>query len=183
MSRASIADVSVEAVAREAGVARATVYRVFPGGRDELIGAVVGWAVSAFFAGLAEDVGDVPDVATLLERGLVAGRRRLDEHAVLQHILRAEADQIVPPLYSVMPVVLAALRDVLAGRLAGEPLRPGVDAGEAADLLARMALSFIGTPGSWDMDDPAAVRRLVRGQLLAGIVEAPGEGSTSPRQA
>ena len=31
--------------AQEAGVARATVYRHFPGGRDELISAVVGWEV------------------------------------------------------------------------------------------------------------------------------------------
>ena len=30
--------------------------------------------------------------------------------------------------------------------------------GEAADLLARLALSLIGSPGSWDMDDPAAVQ-------------------------
>jgi hypothetical protein len=93
---------------------------------------------------------------------------------VLQHALRAEADQIVPPLYSVMPVVLTALRADLVERLARERLRPGVEVGEAADLLARMTLSYIGTPGSWDMDDPAAVRRLVRGQLLAGVVD-PGD--------
>jgi AcrR family transcriptional regulator len=161
-------------VAREAGVARATVYRVFPGGRDELVGAVVSWAVGEFFAGLDADIGDVPDVATRLERGLVAGRRRLEEHTVLQHALRAEADQIVPPLYSVMPVVLTALRADLVERLARERLQPGVEVGEAADLLARMTLSYIGTPGSWDMDDPAAVRRLVRGQLLAGVVD-PGD--------
>ena len=32
-------------------------------------------------------------------------------------------------------------------------------------------LSYIGTPGSWDLDDPEAVRRLVRDQLLAGVIE------------
>jgi hypothetical protein len=113
----------------------------------------------------------VPDVATLLERGLLAGHRRLEEHEVLQRALEAEADQVVPPLATVMPVILDLLRAELAPRLARERLRPGVRVGEAADLLARLMVSFIGSPGSWDLDDPAAVHRLVRDQLLAGVLE------------
>jgi AcrR family transcriptional regulator len=171
MARDGIGTATVEAVAREAGVARATVYRAFPGGRDELVTAAVTRAVADFFAELQADIGDAPDVTTLLERGLVAGRHRLDEHAVLQRALEDEADQIVPPLATVMPIVMELLRTELAARLARERLRPGVEPGEAADLLARMVLSLIGSPGGWDMDDPATVRRLVRGQLLAGVVE------------
>lgn len=170
VAREGIAQVTVEAVAREAGVARATVYRTFPGGRDELVAEAVRWAVDEFFAGLAADIGEVPDVATLLERGLVAGRRRLADHATLQRALRDEAGHVVPPLYAVMPAIHRALAADLAARLAREPLRPGVDPREAADLLARLTLSLIGTPGPWDLDDPAAVRALVRDHLLAGIV-------------
>jgi AcrR family transcriptional regulator len=171
MARDGIGTATVEGIAREAGVARATVYRAFPGGRDELIAAAVTRAVADFFAGLQADIGDVPDVTALLERGLVAGRHRLDQHAVLQRALEDEADQIVPQLATVLPIVLELLRTELANRLAHERLRPGVEAAEAADLLARMVLSIIGSPGGWDMDDPEAVRRLVRGQLLAGVVE------------
>ena len=171
MARDGIGTATVEGIAREAGVARATVYRVFPGGRDELLSAVVAQAVVDFFDGLRSDIGVVPDVTTLLERGLVAARRRLDRHAVLQRALEAEADQIVPQLATVMPVIVELLAAQLATRLAKERLRPGVEVGEAADLLARLALSLIGTPGAWDMDDPAAVRRLVRGQLLAGVLD------------
>jgi AcrR family transcriptional regulator len=172
IARDGIAAATVEDIAREAGVARATVYRVFPGGRDELVSAAVTRAVADFFAGLQADIGDVPDVTSLLERGLVAGRHRLDEHTVLQRALEDESDQIVPQLATVMPIVIELLRTELAGRLAQERLRPGVDAGEAADLLARMVLSLIGSPGGWDMDDPVAVRRLVRIQLLAGVLDA-----------
>jgi len=171
MARDGIAEVTLEDVARQAGLARATIYRAFPGGRDELVAAVVAAAVAEFFAGLQADIGEVADVTSLLERGLVAARRRLDEHAVLQRTLQAEADQIVPQLATVMPVIVELLAAELASRLARERLRPGVEVGEAADLLARLALSFIGTPGAWDMDDPAAVRRLVRGQLLAGVLD------------
>jgi hypothetical protein len=109
-------------------------------------------------------------VTTLLERGLVAARRRLDRHAVLQHALEAEADQIVPQLATLMPILIDRLRAVLAERLAQEQLCPGVQVDEAADLVARLSLSLIGSPGTWDMDDPAEVRRLVRGRLLAGVV-------------
>jgi AcrR family transcriptional regulator len=172
MARDGFDAMTVESVARAAGVGRATVYRYFPGGRDELLSAAVVWAVRDFFARLREDIGEAPDMGTLLERGLLAGHRRLEEHEVLQTALRAEADQIVPALAPVMPIVQALLRDELARRLAREQLRPGVEVGEAADLLARLVLSFMGTPGCWDLDDPVAVRRLVRGQLLAGIVES-----------
>ena len=171
-ARDGIAAATVEDIAREAGVARATVYRTFPGGRDEVLAAAVAQAVADFFAGLRADIGDVDDVATLLERGLVAARRRLDRHEVLQRALQDEADQIVPRLATVMPVVVELLRADLAERLARERLRPGVDADEAADLLARMVLSLIGTPGHWDMDDPAAVHDLVAGRLLAGVLDS-----------
>ena len=115
-------------------------------------------------------------MATLLEQGLLAGHRRLGDHAALQRALRDEADQIVPQLASVMPMVIELLRAELVRRLRRERLRPGVEPAEAADLLARMTLSWMGAQGSWDLDDPAAVRRLVRDQLLAGVLaEAPSD--------
>ena len=50
VARRGIAKTTVEDVAREAGISRATVYRAFPGGRDELIDATISWAVLDFFA-------------------------------------------------------------------------------------------------------------------------------------
>lgn len=170
MGRDGIATATVEGIAREAGVSRATVYRLFPGGREELAAAAVTSGVARFFEALRADIGDAPDLATMVERGLVAGRRRLDEHAVLQQALQHEPGQVVPLLATVVPMVLGVLRADLSERLAGEDLRPGVVPAEAADLLARLMVSLIGNPGSWDIDDPAALRRLVRGRLLAGVV-------------
>ena len=46
----------------------------------------------------------------------------------------------------------------------------GVEVHEAADFLARMILSYISSPGHWDLGDPDQVATLVRTELLAGVV-------------
>ena len=56
VARWGLAKTTVEDAAREAGVSRATVYRPFPGGREELIDAVVAWATLEFFVRLYEQV-------------------------------------------------------------------------------------------------------------------------------
>jgi len=43
---------------------------------------------------------------------------------------------------------------------------------EAADFLARMILSYISSPGHWDLGDPEQVAALVRTELLPGVVAA-----------
>ena len=40
----------------------------------------------------------------------------------------------------------------------------------AADFLARMVLSYMGSPGQWNLDDPIQVAELVEVELLSGIV-------------
>jgi hypothetical protein len=137
------------------------------------VSAAVTQAVADFFTGLAEDVGDPDDVATYLARGIVAGHRRLAEHTTLQRVLRDEAEQLVPQLAEVMPIVVELVRAALVERLAADEVRPGVEVGEAADLLARLALSVMGAPGTLDLDDPEAVHRFVTDGLLAGVLERP----------
>lgn len=165
---------TLETVSREAGVARATLYRHFPGGRDELFEAVVSWEVGQFFAALAREVEGASDFPDWFERMLWAARERLDRHRVLQDVLQQDAGEVVPRLATVLPIVLGLLRQEMAvrlGMLSPERLKPGVDLGEASDVLSRLMLSFIGTPGCWRMEEPAELRRLVRRHLLAGVVE------------
>lgn len=176
VARDGLDAVTLEAAAREAGVARATVYRHFPGGRDELFAAVVSWEVGHFFTDLARDAEDAADFPDWMERTLTSARRRLDQHYVLHNVLQQDAGQVVPRLATVIPIVFGMLRQEVAERLAADVpvdrLRPGVELGQASDVLTRMMVSFIGTPGSWRLDDPGEVRRLVREHLLAGVLEA-----------
>jgi hypothetical protein len=62
------------------------------------------------------------------------------------------------------------VRDHLRPYIEAADLAPGTDPDDAADFLARNVLSFLMAAASWDLDDPAEVRRLVRQNLLAGIL-------------
>lgn len=170
LGRFGLAKTTVDDVATEAGLARATVYRHVPDGRDQLIAEAIEWAVAEFFADLAAAVADAPDFATALELALLHGHRAVDEHEVLQKVLETEPERLLPQMAQSAPLVLQNIRTYLAERLRDEPLQPGVDPDEAAAWLARMVLSFISSGGQWDLSDPVAVRHLVRDELLAGVL-------------
>ena len=87
VARWGLSKTTVEDAAREAGLSRATVYRYFPGGREELVDAVVSWQYLLFFGRLYEEVHGATSLEEVLERGLAFARRSLLEHEVLQKIL------------------------------------------------------------------------------------------------
>ncbi|CAN5481581.1 TetR/AcrR family transcriptional regulator [soil metagenome] len=161
---------TVEDVARRAGVARATVYRHFPGGKEQLTAEAVTWEVARYFLALEDRLAGVDDVAARLERGIAEGRALLAEHQVFQKVVDTEPERLLPHLSQSAPLVHAAIRDDIRPRLEAVDLVAGTDPEEAADFLARNVLSFLMAAGSWDLDDPVEVGRLVRDNLLAGIL-------------
>jgi AcrR family transcriptional regulator len=166
--------VTIDDIAKASGVSRASIYRWFPGGRDEVIRAAVGWEIDNFFVRLAAKLGEPPDFPGYLERALPQARHDLLDHDVLRRMLQTEPDQ-VSALVSfqqdhMVTLVAAAFlprleRDRDAGRLC-----PGIDLAATADYVARLSLSLMAEPGHHDLDDPAEVRRLVRGELLGGVL-------------
>ena len=169
VARWGLAKTTVEDAARQAGVSRATVYRYFPGGRDELIGAVVGWEFARFFRRLYDEVHEAETLEEVMERGLVFAHRAIVEHEVLQRILVTEPEILLPRLTVEANETHTMVAAFLAPYLARHGMEEGAELEAAADFLARMVLSYIGSPGRWDLEDPAQVARLVRAELLAGI--------------
>lgn len=161
---------SLEQVARVAGCSRATIYRYFDGGKDELISQAISWEAGRFFTAIEREVRDEVGLEAKIERALAAGRARLAQHEVLQKILSEEPDRLLPELELTMVVVVGAIRTYLETLLADETLAAGVDEAEAADYLTRMFLTYLGTQGSWDLSDPDQLGRLVRTQFVAGIL-------------
>ncbi|HVF32421.1 MAG TPA: helix-turn-helix domain-containing protein [Acidimicrobiales bacterium] len=172
VGRYGLAKTTMEDVAREAGLSRATVYRYFPQGKDQLVREVVGWEANRFFMRLTSAVAHHVDLADLLEATLLFAHRAVADHEVLQKILETEPERLLPVLTTESGRLVALVKQflVLAMQRSGLQLRADLDADAAAEYLARMVLSHIGGPGGWDLSDPGEVSRLVRSQLLAGIV-------------
>jgi AcrR family transcriptional regulator len=170
VARYGLAKTTVEDVARESRLSRATIYRYFPGGRDELIREVIGWETGRFFGRLAEAVAGAPDFASMLEDALVFAHRAIEEHEVLQKVLQTEPDRLLPQLTIEADRVLGFITGFLEPYLERETLQPGVDPHGASEYVARMLLSFISAQGQWDLTNRAQVGRLVRAEVLAGIL-------------
>ena len=164
----------MEDAAREAGLSRATVYRHFPGGREELVRDVIVWETARFFIRLADAVSGLKDFADLLEEALLFAHDAIERHEVLQKVLQTEPDRLLPTLTVESFRIRVLISGFLTPYLEGEPrLKPGLAAGEAADYVARMLLSWIGSPGRWDLTDREQVRTLVETEFLAGILTQP----------
>ncbi len=171
VARYGIGKTTVEDVAREAGVSRATVYRQFPGGKDQLIDDTIRWESTRFFAELAAAIEHAPDFVTTVEEAIFFARNALDQHAVFQKVLETEPDMLLPAL----TVDDSRLRGLVAAFLRThlEPekdrLAEGVTVDGAADHVARLLMSYMGASGSWDLANRDEVRTLVRTELLSGL--------------
>jgi AcrR family transcriptional regulator len=161
---------SVEQVAARGGVSRATIYRYFPGGKEQLISEAITWEVARFFDRIGREVADAPDFATRIERALTFGREALDHHDLLDKVLTEEPEQLMAELEMTMPLVFIGINNYVRPFLEQEELAEGVRVDEATEYLARMFLTYLGSAGVWDFGDPEQVRRLVRTQFLGGIL-------------
>ena len=168
---------SVEDVARAAGSSRATLYRTFPGGREQLVSETVGWEVATFFATLAEAVATEPELEDKVATGLTVGRRSIADHVLLQRLLRTEPEAVLGELSATTALVRVGITDYMRADLTRARdigvIRADCDLAEASDHLARLFLSYMASPGRWDLDDPSEVRVLVRTQFLAGLLAEP----------
>ena len=171
VARYGIAKTTVEDVAREAGVSRATVYRQFPGGKDQLVSDTIRWETARFFSELAGAIEHAADFESTLEEAIVFARHALAQHAVFQKVLETEPDLLLPRMSVDDSLVRAMVATFLKTHLEPEAdrLADGLTVDQVADHVSRLLLSFFNAEGSWDLTDRDQVNRLVRTQLLAGV--------------
>ena len=174
VGRYGMAKTTVDDVARQSGVSRATIYRHFPGGREQLVAEVVAREMARFFSRLGDAVAGAPDLATLVEEALMFAPGAVAGHDVLQRVLLTEPERLLPLVTvqagHVLPLIAAFVAPYIERERAGGGLRPGTDVDAAADYIGRMLLSLISSPGPRDLADPGVVRSLVRTELLGGVL-------------
>ncbi|GAC1599465.1 MAG: TetR/AcrR family transcriptional regulator [Acidimicrobiales bacterium] len=171
IARYGLAKTTMEDAAKEAGLSRATVYRHFPGGRDELVQEVIAWETARFFIRLAEAVAGIRDFEQLLAEGLMFAHEAIEGHEILQKVLQTEPERLIPTLTVESDRIRVLISSFISPHLRGDPrLRPGLNVDQAADYVSRMLLSWIGAPGRWDLTDVDQVHTLVRTEFLAGVL-------------
>ncbi len=183
VARHGLAKTTVDDVARQSGLSRATIYRYFPGGRDQLVRDVISWETGRFAERMTAAVGGAGDLGQLLARTLVVGHRMVSEHEVLQKILETEPDRLLPQLTLEGGRVIAMIAAFIAPHVGDHPLPPGVGPVTAADYLARLLMSVVLAPGSWDLSDPEQVEDLVQVELLGGLSPPDGAAALGPDRA
>lgn len=171
IARWGVRKTSIDDIAREAGVSRATVYRVFPGGKERLLEALVCLEAGRILHGYAADVAAAESLEELLVAGLAALWRVADDD-VLAAVIRHEPELVLPhfafhQLDRVLDLADALCRPHLERFLPPEQVR------SAAELLTRVGLSFAFRPATWvDPHDAASIHRLVRTYLLPALTPA-----------
>lgn len=171
IARWGVAKTTLDDVARDAGISRPTVYRLFPGGKDGLMDAVARVEVRRFFTAVADRMAEADTLEDTLVSGMAEAGRRVCGHPALQFLFAHEPEAVLPRL------AFAKLDEVLAAsaRVAAPSLQRWLDpdaALRAGEWAARLVLSYACTPGQSHVDiaDEASVRRLVRAFVLPGLV-------------
>ena len=173
IARFGMGKTAVDDVAQEARLSRATVYRHFPGGRDQLVRETVMWETAHVVEQLRETVAGAGNLEELLVETLSFGHRAVSTHEVLQKVLETEPDRILPALLSEGPWLVELLASHLRPAIESTPnKRDGLDVEATGSHLARLVLSFITAPAGRDLDDPQVTRALVRAQFLPVVVAA-----------
>ena len=170
LARQGVAKSTVDDIAREAGLSRATVYRTFPQGKDGILGAVVETEVARLFSSLAVVMGEAHDLEDVLVAGIVEAARRLSSHEALGYLLEHEPGLVLPHLtFARLDQILLAIGD-LAAPFFGRWLEPE-QASRAAEWAGRIVLAY--TPDrnpATDLTDPEETRALVRAFVLPGVL-------------
>jgi AcrR family transcriptional regulator len=174
IARWGVTKTSLDDVAREAGLSRATAYRQFPGGKDALFGTVVRFEVVRFLDRIRAALTEAPDLEEALVATMTEAGRSLANHEALRYLLRHEPELVLPKIaFRELDEVLALVR-AEAGPLLARHLGDDLDAaGRTAEWAARMTLSYTLSPSATvDMTNAVSVRHLVRTYILPGVALA-----------
>lgn len=172
VARWGITKTTLEDVAREAGIGRATIYRTFRGGKAEVLRAVLAREATRFTAAVDDAIGAAgDDLEDVVVAGVVSAAGQLEGHAALRYLFAHEPDLVLPHVafnrLGVLFDLVARYADPHLARFLPDAERRA----RAAEWLARVVLTYVFNPADGvDLADPKAARHLVRTFVLPGLL-------------
>ncbi len=167
--RWGVAKVTIDDIAAEARVSRATLYRMFPGGKDVLFEALRVRELEDFMTRLREHVEGADSLEEVVVRTMVNAilELRADQH--LATMLASEPGEVlsnltvdgVPRIIRVATLFLSPLVD---------DFLPRKQSARLVELLARLVISYFLAPSEQiDLTDVDQTREFIRTFILPGF--------------
>jgi AcrR family transcriptional regulator len=159
--RWGVAKVTIDDIANESGVSRATLYRLFPGGREVLFEALRVRELEDFFTRLDAHVHGATSLDELLVRCVVHATQELRSDQHLAVMLASEPGDALgqltveglPRIIRVATVFLAPLVNVFL---------PRRESARLVELVARLVISYFLAPSDQvDLGDPASAEPFI----------------------
>ncbi|MDA8341688.1 MAG: TetR/AcrR family transcriptional regulator [Actinomycetota bacterium] len=169
IARHGISKTTVDDVAGEAGVSRATIYRVFPGGKDAVLAAVSDTEMARLFSAIGVEMGEAEDLTEVLVAGIAGSSRFLEEHQAIGYLLAYEPEVVLRRLaFDACDELLAVATGFVAPYLARWMSME--EARRIAEWGVRIVLSYLVAPAPGiRLSDPVAARHVVETFVLPGV--------------
>jgi AcrR family transcriptional regulator len=170
--RWGMAKVTVDDIASEAGISRATLYRFFPGGKDVLFEAMRRRETTEFFEHLIAGLDETDTLEDLVVAAVSLATRALRDDEHLQLMLASEPGEVLADLtVAGLPRIVAAASSYLVPVFT--PYLDDDRASELAEWLSRLVISFFLAPSSFvDLGDDDSARHFIRRFVLPAFQTA-----------
>jgi AcrR family transcriptional regulator len=184
VGRWGVAKTALGDVAKEAGCSRATLYRAFPGGKQELFHQLGVRELVAYLGEIVAVIDAADDLDDALTGALVVASRLVRAHDAAQFVLDHEPGLLLPFLgFHEVERVYRGTADVVGPHL--ERFLPADRAAWAAEWAARIFITYLfhpGEDGEGDLTDKDVSRRLVRLFVLPAFAPTPSTSTPNPTQ-
>jgi len=169
VERWGMSKLTIDDIAAEAGVSRATLYRMFPGGKDVLFEALRVRELEDFFTRLASHLEHADSLEDLLVRTVVSATHelRVDEHLAV--MLASEPGETLTSLtVDGLPRIIR-VATVFLMPLVDEYL-PRRESARLVELMARLVISYFLAPSDHvDLGDVESARGFIATFVLPGF--------------
>lgn len=164
--------VTVDDIAAEAGISRATLYRLFPGGKDVLFDSLRVQEIEDFFARLSASLAGVTDLEELAVQSAVHATWELRNDHFLAALLATEPGAALSSLtVEGLPRIVHAATVMLTDLV--DPYLERHEAARFVDLMARLVISYFLAPSDLvDLGDPESARPFLRQVVLPSFSRA-----------
>src|SRR5215218_7362408 len=176
--RWGVAKVTIDDIANASGVSRATLYRLFPGGKDVLFDALRVRELEEFFALLASQVETTDNLEDLLVASVVAATRELQADQHLALMMASEPGEALSQLtVAGLPRIIRMATVTLTPLVASYV--PPQTANRLIDVLARLTISYFLAPSAdVDLGDETSARAFLR-PVIAVLAPSPAVTSST----